>query len=206
MLHLKTVHQETFAMLQDLASQENLRGFSLAGGTGLALLLGHRISVDLDFFTNSKFDSRELFETLRDVYDVSNCSQSSNSLSLSVKFQSETIKVDFLRHNYPLVQPVQVLDGVTIFSMADIAAMKLNAIANRGAKKDFYDIHALLDYFSIQDLFEFFERKYQQLNSFTVVKSLVYFADADLQPEPISLQNVNWRDVKENLRNQLRNL
>ena len=93
---------------------------------------------------------------------------------------NKDIKVDMLRHNYPLLYPIQQVNRLHIFSLEDIAAMKLNAIANRGSKKDFYDIHALLSRFSMKELLTFFEKKYQQLNSYTVVKSLVYFDDADL--------------------------
>jgi predicted nucleotidyltransferase component of viral defense system len=206
MLHLKTVNKGTFTLLKSLASQDKLQEFSLAGGTALALQFGHRVSMDLDFFTKSPFDSNELFEYLRDSYDVSYCSQSANSLSLFIKLQGEDIKVDFIRHNYPLLRPIRVIDKVRIFSLEDIAAMKLNAIANRGAKKDFYDIHALLNCFSLQDLLEFFEQKYEQMNSFTVVKSLVYFADADLEPEPVSLVDVTWDDIKENFKNQMQTI
>lgn len=200
MLHLKTVHNTTFKLLNALVSQDEIGMFSLAGETALALQVGHRISVDLDFFTQNEFNANDLFEHLRDCYNVTGCSQSVNSLSLFVKIEGEDIKVDFIRHHYPLLQPIRVIDKVRLFSLEDIAAMKLNAIANRGAKKDFFDIQALLNQFSLQDLLGFFEAKYEQLNSFTVIKSLTYFNDADLDPEPMSLVEVEWDDIKEKLR------
>ncbi|MBU0485445.1 MAG: nucleotidyl transferase AbiEii/AbiGii toxin family protein [Proteobacteria bacterium] len=204
MLQLKAVHKGTFDLLTSLVSQGDLSEFSLAGGTALALRLGHRLSVDLDFFTRRPFDSGELFELLRELYEVSSCSHSANTLSLFMKSQEEKVKVDFLRHNYSLLRPVSTIDQVQIFSLEDIAAMKLNAIANRGAKKDFYDIHALLDLYSLQDLLGFFEQKYNQLNSFTVVKSLVYFADADLEPEPLSMLDISWDQIKKDLKDLVR--
>ncbi len=201
MLRLKSIHPATSALLQSLSSLPELQNFSLAGGTALALQLGHRISVDLDFFTRQPFDSNRLFEFLRNIFTVGHCSQSVNSLSLFIEFQDDEIKIDILRHNYPLLRPIQKVEHIQLFSLEDIAAMKLNAIANRGSKKDFYDIHALLARFSLSELLTFFEKKYKQMNSYTVVKSLVYFADADLEPEPISLFNTSWDDIKENLRN-----
>lgn len=200
MLHLKTVHNATFKLLNALISQDEIGMFSLAGGTALALQVGHRISVDLDFFTQNEFDANDLFECLRGCYNVTGCSQSVNSLSLFIKMEGEDIKVDFIRHHYPLLQPIRMIAKVRLFSLEDIAAMKLNAIANRGAKKDFFDIQALLNQFSLQDLLGFFEAKYEQLNSFTVIKSLTYFNDADLDPEPMSLVEVEWGDIKEKLR------
>lgn len=203
MLQLRTVHKATFTLLNSLMEQEELQRFNLAGGTALALQLGHRVSIDLDFFTMSKFDSNELFEQLRHVFEVRDCSYSSNSLSLYIKLQDVDIKVDFIRHNYSLLKPISVVDKVRLYSVEDIAAIKLNAIANRGAKKDFYDIHALLRCFSLQDLLGFFEQKYTQVNSFSVVKSLVYFADANLEPEPVSLEDVSWSEIKKDLKNTI---
>jgi len=200
MLQLKIIHKETFALLKAISSHKELQHFSLAGGTALALQLGHRLSIDLDFFTQNSFDTNELFEFLRDTFTVTNCTQTTNSLSLYVNSQGEDIKVDMIRHNYPLLYPIQKVRHIQIFSLQDIAAMKLNAIANRGCKKVFYDVHALLTRFSIQELLTFFEKKYPQNNSYTVVKSLVYFADADIEPEPISLVDTTWDEIKAHFR------
>lgn len=199
MLQLNTVHQGTFSLLKSLASLDKLREFYLAGGTALALQIGHRVSVDLDFFTLSMFDSNELFEFLKDSYEVSGATRSVNSLSLFVTLHDERIKVDMIRHNYPFLQPVKHVENIRLSSLQDIAAMKLNAVANRGAKKDFYDIYALLTRFSLKELLTFFQQKYEQLNSLTVLKSLVYFADADLEPDPVSLLDVSWADVKKEI-------
>jgi len=95
-------------------------------------------------------------------------------------------------------------NGIRLFALEDIAAMKLNAVANRGAKKDFYDIHALLSRFSLPELLGFFEDKYQKMNSFTVTKSLAYFDDADLEPDPMSLMNLSWEQIKADLKLALR--
>jgi len=200
-LQLKTIHPETFALFKDLSAHREMQCFSLAGGTALSLQLGHRISLDLDFFTQKAFDSIELFDFLRDSYVATNCIQSVNSLSLNLKWQDQNIKVDIIRHNYQMLRPLQQIEDASIFSLQDIAAMKLNAIANRGSKKDFYDIHALLNIFSIRDLLSFFEEKYPQINSYSVVKSMVYFADADIEPEPVSLVDITWDEIKTNLRN-----
>jgi predicted nucleotidyltransferase component of viral defense system len=162
--------------------------------------------VDLDFFTLHAFDSVELFEQIRESFTVTDASPAVNSLSLFVAMNDERIKIDLLRHNYPLLCPVRIIEDVPLYSLEDIAAMKLNAIANRGAKKDFYDIHALLKYFTLQDLLRFFQQKYEQMNSLTVVKSLVYFEDADQEPDPLSLENASWPDIKNELVQQIQKL
>ena len=200
MLHVNTVEPKTLKLLRELQAYEECQHFSLAGGTALSLHLGHRISIDLDLFTQDQFDSNALFESLRDseVFrdTVANCSQTVNSLSMFVKTEIREVKVDFIRHHYPLLIPVQCVDDIRIFSVQDVAAMKLNAIANRGSKKVFFDVHSLLELFSLTELLSFFEEKYAQINSFTVLKSLTYFDDAEADPEPLSLVDTNWHEVK----------
>ena len=115
------------------------------------------------------------------------------------------MKTDFIRHNYPRLKPFVTVGGMRLFSLEDIAAMKLNAVANRGAKKDFYDIHALLSLFSLPELLGFFEEKYQRMNSFTVTKSLAYFDDADLEPDPMSLMDITWEEIKADMKLHFRN-
>ena len=199
MLQLNTVHQSTFSLLKSLASLGKLREFYLAGGTAIALQLGHRVSVDLDLFTPTVFDSNEIFEYLKESYDVGGATVAANSLSLFVKMDEKNIKVDLIRHNYSMLHPVQQIENVRLCSLQDGAAMKLNAVANRGAKKDFYDIYALLTRFSLKELLGFFQQKYEQMNSLIVLKSLVYFADADIEPDPVSLMDVSWPEVKKEL-------
>jgi predicted nucleotidyltransferase component of viral defense system len=101
------------------------------------------------------------------------------------------------------LRSVRIVEDVPLYSLEDIAAMKLNAIANRGAKKDFYDIHALLKCYTLQDMLRFFQQKYEQMNSLTVLKSLVYFEDADQEPDLLSLENTSWTDIKNELVKQI---
>lgn len=206
MLQLKAVYPETFSLLEELSGNDPLRNFFLAGGTALALYLGHRISVDLDLFTDLKFDSNALFEDLKRSYSITSCSLSTNSLGMFIQTKKNDVKVDFIRHSYPLLNPVQHFGDIRLFSIEDLAAMKLNAIANRGAKKDFFDIVALLDHFSLPQLLQFFEEKYTQLNCFTVLKSLIYFDDADLEPDPISLRDMRWDNIKDVILQQVKSL
>ncbi len=203
MLHIDSIDQDTYLLLQELSSLNYLKEFALAGGTSLALQLGHRISIDLDFFTIDEFDSEKLLDHLISDFEVSNVTIAKNTLNLYIRFNQKNIKVDFLRHHYKLLDKYISKDKIRLYSINDIAAMKLNAIANRGSKKDFYDIYELLNSFSIMELLEFFKEKYQRLNAFTVVKSLDYFEDADLEPDPMSLKKINWKLIKEKVSNEV---
>ena len=205
MLQLKTVHRDTYSLLKKLSKKDYLTNFALAGGTSLALQLGHRISIDLDFFTLEEFDSIKLMEQIRADFKISNVSTSENTLSLYVNCNKNNIKVEFLRHNYKLLKEFREVDQIKLYSTEDIAAMKLNAVANRGSKKDFFDINELLKSFSIVELINFFKTKYSDHNAFTVIKSLEYFEDAELEPDPICLNNTSWKQVKERIITEINN-
>ena len=196
MLQLKSIDQDTYFLFKNLVQKDYLNHFVLAGGTALALQLGHRISIDLDLFTIREFDSNHLLEQLNADFKVNQASAAKNTLNMFIDYKDQRIKVEFIRHNYPVIDDFIEEDGIRLYSIKDIAAMKLNAIANRGSKKDFYDLYALLSRYSLVDLVNFFKNKYQVNNAFTVIKSLTYFADAELEPDPKSIAPLNWDDVK----------
>ncbi len=117
-------------------NDELLKDFFLVGGTALSLQIGHRISIDLDFFNQSAFDENFLIAELESKYKFRLDYQSKNTL----KGEIENIKVDFITHNYPLSKPLIQEEGVRMASPEDIATMKLNAIAGNGSRlKDFSD-------------------------------------------------------------------
>lgn len=196
MLQLNTVNIDTYCLLKEISQIKELDYFALAGGTSLSLQLGHRISVDLDFFTIKKFNTNDIIQILQSRYKLSEISKNTNALTLYIDYKSQKVKIDFLRHNYPILQGFTIEDGIRLFSIQDIAAMKLNAITNRGAKKDFYDIYELLLSFSLTKLIDLYKRKYVDMNVFTLIKSLNYFEDANNEPEPISLRTINWDIIK----------
>ena len=199
MLQLKTIDTNTFSLLKDLSAAKYLSDFALAGGTSLALQLGHRISVDLDFFTLKEFSAEMLVNQIKQVYKVFDVSINKNALTLNVEYNRNIIKIDCIRHNYNLIEDIKTIDKIRVFSVSDIAAMKLNAIINRGAKKDFYDIFELLQHYSLKALINFFTIKYPEVNIVTLIKSLEYFEDAELDPSPISLKNISWEEIKRNI-------
>ena len=203
MLQLNTVHEDTYSLLKEISAIKELDYFALAGGTSLSLQLGHRISVDLDFFTLKEFNTDDIITILQNNYKLSEISKNKNSLTLYVNYKTQKVKIDFLRHNYPVLNNFFITDGIKFFSVEDIAAMKLNAITNRGAKKDFYDIYELLLNYPLTKLIDLYKKKYVDMNVFTLIKSLSYFDDANNEPEPISLQNVNWDIIKSTISTQV---
>jgi predicted nucleotidyltransferase component of viral defense system len=199
MLQSKAIDVSTYQLLHELNLANHVMSFSLGGGTALALQLGHRISVDLDFFSETDFETETLINSLSKSYNLNDISSEKNSLRCTFQFGTNEIKVDFLKHGYHLLRPILETEDIRLLSLEDVTAMKLNAIANRGAKKDFFDIYALLEKYSIEDMVSLFEEKYPLINSFSVIKSLTYFDDAEKDPNPISLMNVKWSEVKQKI-------
>ncbi len=179
-----------------LMEDKTFVSFSLAGGTALALQVGHRISIDLDFFTTEVFDEDSLKNHLISKYRMQLTSINDNSLSGSIG----GIKIDFLAHQYSKLEGDQTLEGVRLWSLKDIAAMKLNAICNRSCKKDFCDLFILLKKFSLHEMLGFYGSKYAQKDMMMAVKSLVYFEDANSEPEPIWINNrVTWEEMQSSI-------
>lgn len=195
MLYFSVVSPGALELLKSLQKVNELDDFYLVGGTALALKFGHRISIDLDFFTNNEFDTNNLLMVLSNQFTIAVLAQSKNSITLDIK----GVKVDFIRHNYPLLNQIELESGIKMASMADIGAMKINSVLNRGSKKDFFDIYELMHHFQIEELISFHTLKYKYSTPFLVIKSLVYFEDAELEPDPISANSTDWQVVKERI-------
>ncbi len=206
MLHLETVDGRSFAILKELMHLPELQDFSLVGGTALSLLYGHRISVDLDLFSNAKFENQTIIDALKEKYKEEFLMENSSNLAhFGIFCYIGELKVDIIRTPHPLIRPTLEIDGIRMFSPEDIIAMKVQAILGRGKKKDFWDIAELLKYFTVKDLGELHQKKYQTPNmEITVPESLVYFDDADDSEDPISLKNQTWASVRNEISEKVR--
>ena len=173
----------------------SIEQFYLAGGTSLALQIGHRRSDDLDFFTATPFDPQYL---INDLAPENVPFVRKDTLYCEVK----GVKVSFMLYQQPLLYPLISWNEINLADWRDISAEKMKTISQRGAKKDFYDLYAVLKLkLSIQEVCELFVRKFQhsKINNYHVLKSLVYFDDAESDPEPIIMHKGNawkWDSVK----------
>ena len=196
MLYTETIDSITLAILKRLMSETFLNDFVLVGGTALALQIGHRKSVDLDLFTTEIFEPGIILDSLLPNYPIQPIQRTSLSLIAII----EGIKVDFIHFRYPFIRPIQTDEEIRMLSIEDIAPMKLDAISGRGSKKDFFDFYFLLRHFSLEKMFELYLEKYPHQTTFHVLKSLVYFIDAEKDPEPIVLdKTVTWANVKKEI-------
>ena len=198
MLHLTTVDTTTYLLLQEIFKTEIIKNnFALAGGTSLALQIGHRKSIDLDIFCGYQFDVKELEIVLKTnpAFDFSYTGNNSRMLFGTIN----EIKCDFVHEPATLLEPFTITDGVSYFSVEDIAAMKLHTICGRGKKKDFFDVYALLQLYSREMLMEWFTKKYDEKQLFFLWRSILYFEDAENDPdiEGYSPFTKNWEEIKE---------
>ena len=206
MLQYRTVYPTTLELLKKLMKLEELKDFFLVGGTALALQLEHRISVDLDLFTQKDFDTKKMFAKLNRLFEIRDLTEETNTLNFNIVFPDKSenvIKIDLIKYSYPLIKPITEVDTFRLLSIEDIIPMKLSAIAGRGSKKDFYDIYYLLTDFNFEQMFDLFEKKFPNTNKFHIIKSLTYFEDADLEPNPQTIENANWSDIKNEIIKQI---
>lgn len=197
MLRKETVSESTLELLKTLMEDELLESFFLVGGTALTLQIGHRISIDLDLFTQAPFDADEMLSDLENRYQFKMDFQARNTLKGAIK----EVKVDFIAHNYPLVNPLINIDGVRLASREDIAAMKLNAIAGNGTRlKDFIDIAYLSSSLTLLQMIDAYETKYTTRNPAMVIKSLDYHNDINFH-EPVEMldKKYKWESIKKRL-------
>jgi predicted nucleotidyltransferase component of viral defense system len=201
MLYRKTVAPETFRLLETISSIADLSEFSLTGGTALALQMGHRISVDLDFFGNKEFSPDEIVDLLQDLKPLTMISQRKNILILNV----QNVKVDFVNYRYPLIADLIREGSIRLHAPEDIAAMMLAAIAGRGRKRDFYDIHFLFSLFTLRQMMDYYNRKFEDGSEMMVARSLTFFEDADLDEMPNLVgELVPWPNVRHRILQEVR--
>jgi hypothetical protein len=167
----------------------------LAGGTALALQLGHRISVDFDFFTAHDFDPRfvasELTRSGRFIEEQAGRG--------TVSGEFEGIRFSFFIYKYPLLTEFSNYCSVNIADIRDISAMKIDAIVGRGVKRDFVDVYFICQSgYTLKDLLTFYDEKYKLLsaNRVHIQKSLVFFEDAEPDPMPRMIKQVSWEQIK----------
>lgn len=203
MLQKETVEKRTMDLIDRLMADEKLMSFNLVGGTALALKIGHRTSIDIDLFTTKEFNAPEISSHLTNTYKVDRIQTISNGVFCLI----DGIKVDILAHKYPLVEDMETVDGVRIVSLKDIGAMKLNAIYNNGTRlKDFVDVYALLEIFSLQELIDASEKKYPENNVPMVKNALLHHEDIDFTVSIDYIgKEIKWPAIADRLQKAIHN-
>ncbi|MFA5817089.1 MAG: nucleotidyl transferase AbiEii/AbiGii toxin family protein [Bacteroidales bacterium] len=192
MLHTNTILPGTLDLLNSVMTNPEFDPFTLVGGTALALQLGHRISVDLDFFGQREVGSDEFYELTRSLGKIRLMSRSGNILVMDIN----GVKVDFINYRYLFLKDPLIYGKIRLASLEDIGAMKLAAITGRGRKRDFFDLYFLLKHFPLSSLLVYYRDKYPDGSDFLVMRSLTYFADAEQDENPTMVIPTEWDGVK----------
>lgn len=197
---------ETLVVLEKLTRTKPVAAgdFYLAGGTGLTLHLGHRLSEDLDFFTMQPFDPDQLARSLAEEFQIAVVQTAEHTLYASCNGK---VKASFIRYPYPLVYPSARFQGCLVADFRDIGAMKMITLAQRGMKKDFVDLFYLLrQKVSLDELRDVVMRKYSRVNYSWIhlVRSMGYFEDAEDDPMPVMLVAGRERELSEDEWNRIK--
>lgn len=204
-MHPKVLSDAAWRIVADLNRADLLDGWVVAGGTGLALQIGHRYSEDLDLFRPGAFDPQRLAEALSRVGETVVQSRSEDTLHALV----DGLRVSFLRARPALLFPGAEYRGLTVADPRDIAVMKVIAIGGRGSRKDFIDLYFYLQGGATLDgVFELLRRRFQRLdyNEYHLLKSLAYFEPAESEPMPSMIKPVEWSEVRRRIEESVRRL
>ncbi|MFH0930023.1 MAG: nucleotidyl transferase AbiEii/AbiGii toxin family protein [Candidatus Moraniibacteriota bacterium] len=190
----QTIGKDTRSVLEKIGKSWLVKDFHLAGGTALAIQLGHRESIDLDWFSSAPFSNSKIKNTLAEIGKF----KLENEEEGTIHGILDGVRVSFFHYDYKLLFPFIKFVDIKIADERDISAMKLDAISSRGSKKDFVDYYFLLKKYTLEELVGFFEQKFSQIefNRLHLLKSLVYFEDAEDEPMPIMLQSASWEEIK----------
>jgi len=182
--------------------------FYLAGGTALALQLGHRFSVDLDLFSPTQSDIPALMEPLRNALKDFAPVLSDSSWG-NLVFLADNVRIGFYGYGYELVRPLLKLDRLTLAGVEDIGLMKLDALLARASRKDFHDLYAICQRgISLRDLFELAPRKYPSVRDFEAqaTRHMTYFERAEQETAVPLIEPVEWETVKSWFREQAKEI
>lgn len=200
MLQTQSVNPELLELLNKIMQDSAFNKFLLVGGTSLALQIGHRISVDIDLFGEQELNEPELSSIINKFGKSTLLNSSPNVLV----YEINGIKLDIVNYPYPWLELPLIEGNLRLAQFSDIGAMKLNAIAGRGSKKDFIDLFFLLKIFTLSELMKAYLKKYSNGSEFLVLKSLSYFDDADQEPSPKMIVPITWKEIKSKLINEIK--
>lgn len=185
---------QTKSLLEKLDEGKLPKGSYLAGGTAVALHLGHRRSADLDFFTKEEFVETQWEQKLKKEFGFKLLKRDWQTLIGYVS----NVKISLFSYNYKQIAPLEFYKHIPIASLQDLGAMKLDTILGRGTKRDIVDIYFLSQRLSLKKLFEFYQKKYGNLEEREIMlkKALIFFGDANKDEMPDMIIRTDWNSIK----------
>lgn len=180
------------------------KDFYLGGGTALALQIGHRDSLDFDFFGPRETDTSKLFVKIKDDFKerkILKIQEGADTLTVLI---DDSIKISFFGYPYKLIDKIIEEENIRLASIKDIGCMKLSAITGRASSKDYIDLYYILQKIKLGDLLPAASQKFHDIDRSLILKSLVYFKDINM--EAVRFKNnsyVDFEEVKEFLKREV---
>ena len=204
LLHWNTVTPLLQSGLRKLMAEPLFDQFQLVGGTSLSLQIGHRMSIDIDLFTDAPYgsiDFQKIDDFLRQTYSYVSPAKLPEIVGMGILYivgdtKNESFKLDIF-YNEPFIFPTVNEEGIRLASKEEIAAMKIDVVQRGGRKKDFWDLHALLDNYTIAEMIEMHEKRYPYTHDKSlIVNNLTDFSSADEDFDPVCLLGKRWEVIK----------
>jgi hypothetical protein len=202
-MHPRVLGSEAWQVIKELDRRGLMQHWILAGGTGLALQVGHRYSEHLDLFLTEDFDSDRLLHVLSEAGTVHVHDRGRSTLNVLL----EGLRLSYLKSQAAFLFDPIAYRGLFIADARDIALMKLVAAGGRGSRKDFVDLYFYFTMFGgLDSILPLLRKRYAGIhyNEYHVLKSLVYFEDAECEPMPHMIKKVHWKDIKEKMIEEVR--
>lgn len=169
--------------------------FYLAGGTALALQMGHRSSVDFDYFADKDIDTEEVFSKIKKVFESHKILKIKEEENTLIVLIDEEIMLSFFGYKYKLIKKLIKEEFFNLASIEDIGCMKFSAIIGRKSNKDYIDLYYILQRIKLRELLELSAKKFPEIDTNLIIKNLVYFKD--IENSPIKFKNNNKITLKE---------
>lgn len=191
-----------------LGESRLLKNAYMAGGTALALQIGHRLSVDFDFFIPEEFNENILVQRIKKLIPDFELEKTEWGTILG---NIKRTRFNLFFYIYPLLFKSHDFLGIRVADIKDIAPMKIAAISDRGTKRDFIDLYFIVakeNIFSLKETLELYDKKFKLLrqNRMHILKSMCYFDDAEKEKMPRMLKDVSWKEVKKFFNNEVKKL
>ncbi|MEA3449777.1 MAG: nucleotidyl transferase AbiEii/AbiGii toxin family protein, partial [Patescibacteria group bacterium] len=150
------------------------KDFYLAGGTALALQIGHRDSVDFDFFKQGDIDTKKLFNKIKEVFQGHKILKIQEEKNILTVLIDKNIKLSFFSYEYDMLKEKKNEENLFLASIEDIACMKLSAILSRASNKDYIDLYYIFKKYELKEIIDLCKRKFIDIDANLILKSLVY--------------------------------
>lgn len=213
-LAYNTVNPLLMSILTDLMQEKTFDDFILVGGTALSLRMGHRISIDIDLFTEKLYgtvDYEAIDVCLRNKYPYVDYPGPARIVGMGRSYYlgnspKESIKLD-LFYTDSFIRPHNCKGNIRIASLEDIVAMKIDVIQRTGRKKDFWDLHELLERYSPEQMIALHRERYPYTHERAIIlNKFIDFEKADEDFDPVCLRGKHWETVKADFLNEIRKL